>query len=305
MKFTKFLLLFLLFHIQLHGQVNQLSFYADVMANASLAQHRIYAEEQFSTILSQELQKEGMDLTFLDQIKGISNLSLEKYNAKLLTWQYKIDEVTYRHFGMIIDSQKRITHLFDQSNKNGDQSYEILNHNDWHGAYYYDMMFDSTGQYYILFGFNGAKTDYYEKLADVLYQDENKSWKFGKEIFLQKEDESRPDIKTRISVQYSPSSVVTCRYDKDSQLIIHDYTITAANDFDGKLIGKVPDGTYVAYERKNELWKMIEKLENTKIEEMKPDFKAKRDVDSPDILGRSNTKTTPGKKRNQVKKQSD
>ena len=298
MKFVKFILLILLGTVQMIGQVNQLSFYADVMANASLPEHRIFAGEKFSTLLSEELQKEGFVLTSLDEIKGISNLNLEKYNAKLLTWQYKFDEVTYRHFGVIIDSKKKITYLNDQSKENGDQSYEMLTNNDWYGAYYYDLLFDSVGQHYILFGFNGAKGDHYEKLADVIGQDENGAWKFGKEIFLQKEDESRPDIKTRISVQYSPSSVVTCRYDKDNNMIIHDYTISAANDFDGKFIGKVPDGTYVAYERKNDLWKMIEKLENTKVEEMKPDYNTKRDVNRPDILGRNNTKTTPKKKRN-------
>lgn len=298
MKFFKFIFLGILWFHNLNGQVNPLSFYADVMANANLVQHRIYAEEQFSNLLKDKIKKDEDGFRFLDEVKGISNINLQANNARIVTWQYKMSENSYRHFGIIIDKDKRIINLEDQSQVNGDRHYEVLNTNEWHGAYYYDHLYDSTGQYYILFGFNGVNEGTLEKIADVLYMDANGTWKFGKEIFFQKEDNNRPDIKTRISIQYSPSSVATMRFDKETNMIIHDFTVASANDFDGKFIGKVPDGTYVAYEKKDNYWKLIEKLENTPLRDMNPDYNKKRDPERPDILGRSPSNSAPRKKRN-------
>ena len=299
MKFVLCFLLFVISFAEVNCQINQLSFYADVMANANLSQHRVYAENQFRTLLTEEIQKQGVNVSFIDQINGISVIKLDFFKSRLLTWQYKKDDNTYVHNGIVISEDKKITNLTDQSLEQGDRSYDILTPDEWHGAYYYDALYDSVAQCYILFGFNGTKGDQYEKLADIISKDEKGNWIFGKEVFLLKEDENRPDIKTRIAVAYSPTSVVSLRYDKDTKMIIHDYTIAAANDFDGKWIGKVPDGTYVGYEKKGKYWKIIEKLENTPVEEIKPDYNTKRDASKPDIFGRSTSKPPARKKRNQ------
>ena len=100
-------------------------------------------------------------------------------------------------------------------------------------------------------------------MVDVLYKNSENKWVFGKELFIVKEDQVRPDIKSRIVVQYNPLAIVAFKYDVDKDMLIHDYTVATTNDFDGNFIGKVPDGSYVGYERKGSMWKRIEKLENT------------------------------------------
>lgn len=281
-----FFYILLLVSINSFGQVNELDFYADAMVNMNLQEHRVFAQEKFAKILKDKIASNKYDLSFIDELKGISTQKLTKFNARMITWQNKGDDQSFNHFGMIVSDDGVIIELNDASRRLGESEYEILDAKDWYGAYYYDVMYDSIGNHYLLFGFNGVNGSQYEKIIDVLHKSSQGDWIFGKELFVIKEDKIRPDIKSRITVQYSPISVVVLKYDAATDMLIHDYTVGTTNDFDGNFIGKVPDGTYVGYTRNGELWKQIEKLENTPIEETRPDYNAKRDTNRPDILGR-------------------
>jgi hypothetical protein len=281
-----FLSFLLLVSVNIYGQVDEVAFYADAMVNANDKQHRSYAQEKFAQLLTEKIAKNPQNLNFIDELKGISVLRLEEFKSRMITWQNKNEDNSFNHYGMVVNDLGEMTHLKDHSKKLGESEYELLNPAEWYGAYYYDFTFDTKGNHYLLFGFNGVNGTQYEKIVDVLYKNSENKWVFGKEMFLIKEDEIRPDIKSRITVQYSPLSVVAFKYDMDTDMLIHDYTVETTNDFDGNFIGKVPDGTYVGYERKGLLWKRIDKLENTFVEEIKPDYNTKRDTSKPDILGR-------------------
>ncbi len=277
---------FIFLSITSYSQENELNFFADAMINTASKLNRDFAQNRFSQLLVEKINTNKSDLTFLDSLRGLSILKLKEYKVRLITWQNKNDDLSFNHFGIIVKENGEIKRLKDSSVKLGEADYEILTPESWYGAYYYEAKFDTLSNHYLLFGFNGKNGDQYEKLIDVLTVNEKGDFVFGKEIFLIKEDTNRPDIKTRINVQYSPSSVIACRHDTDSDMLIHDYTANVTADFDGKNLGKIPDGTYVGYERKGNLWKKIDQLQNTAIQEIKPDYNTKRDNSKPDILGR-------------------
>jgi hypothetical protein len=172
----------------------------------------------------------------------------------------------------------------------GDMSYETNQSSKWYGAYYYDMVYEPSEDHYLLFGFNGTASDEYYKFVDVLSFDAAGEPVFGKEIFVMKEDTLRPDIKTRVSVPYAKTAVIACRYDSTHNMIIHDFTSESVTAIDGINMGKLPDGSYVAYEKSGKYWKKIDRLANLEVEEKKPDYNKKRDPNAPDLFGRRKKK---------------
>jgi hypothetical protein len=264
------------------SQKDDLAFYADVMANASLTKHRVTAEQKFNALLLEFIQqdptmKEKLNLEWISEKYGS--------NFRVLTWQIKDEGDFFLHHGLI-QIGSRIIPLKDKSRQMGESDYETLSADEWYGGYYYDMIHDSLDQHYLLFGFNGTSNSDFIKFVDVLTFDKSGTPVFGKEIFLMKDDSIKADIKSRVSVPYAKNAVIACRYDSDSQMIIHDHAAEAVSSYEGINLGRLPDGSYVAYEKKGKLWRRIDQLPNTIVEEKKPDYNKIRDRTKPDLLGR-------------------
>jgi hypothetical protein len=263
-----------------------LFFYADAMVNAQDVNNRSFAQSKFSNLVYEKLSSDK-DFKFnITNFPWISQKMPADSTFRLITWQVKNTEESYSHYGLLqLKGNAPIT-LIDQSKELGKSEYEQLDKENWYGALYYDMRYIPEGNYYLLFGFNGSVGEEYTKLVDVLTFNKDQQPVFGKEVFVIDSTGSRPDIKTRISVGYSPSTVVACRLTENGETIIHDYTTPEITGYDGSKIGKVPDGTYVAYYKQGAKWIRIDKLENTAQPLKSPDYNSKRDNSKSNIFGK-------------------
>lgn len=279
--------IFLLSSSVLKGQTDpgsELFFYADAMVNASDAGNREHAGNEFSEKFEKWISQPGTFTQSLDNIKWISTKSPIDKSFRLITWQVKGVNDKFLHKGLIQKKDGTIIQLQDEMPKDMDAQYEVADADNWYGALYYGI--EKVDDYYLLFGFNGGSGREYTKLVDVLWFDKNGQPKFGKEVFRFDTNNPRPDMKSRILVGYTPTASVSCRYDEESKMIMHDYTVDRLLGMEGNQSGKIPDGTYVAYQLENHIWQRIEKLENTQVELKSPDYNSKRDNSRSDILGR-------------------
>ncbi len=261
-----------------------LFFYADAMVNASDAANRERAGAAFSEKFETWINQSGSFTQSLDDIKWISVKAPADKSFRLITWQVKGKMDKFDHRGLIQKKDGTIIKLADQMPKDMDAQYEVAEADNWYGAVYYGM--EKVDDYYLLFGFNGGNGKEYTKMVDVLWFDNQGQPKFGKEIFRFDTNNPRPDMKSRILVGYTPTANVSCRYDEESKMIMHDYTVDRLLGLQGNESGKIPDGTYVAYKYENSIWQRIDKLENTQVDLKSPDYNTKRDNSKSDILGR-------------------
>lgn len=264
---------------------DQLHFYADVMVNASDASNREYAGNKFGELFSDWVSD---DAHFSDDLKDLPWVSV-KYDAaqsfRIITWQIKGRSDHFIHEGYVQRKGMKPEKLVAAIVPDADSQYEVLDAGNWLGALYYGI--EKVGDVYLLFGFHGGDGKEYTKLVDVLTFDNQGKAIFGKEIFRYDQNNTRPDLHSRIFVQYTPTASVSCQYDVDSKMIIHDYTSEKLLGLQGTAVGKVPDGTYVAFKFEDGLWQRIDKLENTPVDLKSPDYNKKRDKTQPDLFGRS------------------
>ena len=160
-----------------------------------------------------------------------------------------------------------------------------LREGEWFGAMYYqihDFSFSDDVQLYLVFGANLYKGFERRKIVEPIYF-ENGKINFGFPIFKM---ENKPKLLPHYIIQYSRDSAPTLRYDEELNLIIFDHLMPAPSLYDRQLMTMVPDGTYEAFELKNNIWHHIPKLPIEKLAEP-PNIKRKRD-NSRDIIGREN-----------------
>lgn len=283
---SKALLLITFICTSLLSAQETLYFYADAMVNTQDPANRTIAQSKFASSLVKSLNEDADFKYDMSNLPWISQKMPVDSSFRLITWQVKQKDESFAHYGLVQAKGSPTILLKDQSKELGISEYEELRKDNWFGALYYDMKYVPQGNYYLLFGFNGTSGEEYKKLVDVLSFDINNEPIFGKEIFVIDSTGTRPDIKTRISVGYSPTTVVACRLTENGETIMHDYTTPEITGFDGSKIGKVPDGTYVAYYKEGAKWIRIDKLENTAQTLKNPDYNSKRDNSKSNIFGK-------------------
>jgi hypothetical protein len=264
---------------------HDIAFYCDAMANSFEANHRKLAGEKFNQLFSEELAKPNSFTSKFKQLKWISVKEDSAHTFKLFSWQLKGDNGESKSFGYIQMADGSMHKLIDNTNPSVDSEYETYNPTTWLGALYYNIKETSYKgkKAYLLFGYREQGKNQKIKIIDVLTF-ENKLPQFGAEIF-KTADGDRPDIKTRIIVDYSSFGTVNLNYNEAESLIIHDFVVSRLGiDPEGKP-AKVPDGTYVAYEWDGNYWKKIDQLAHLHMDKNDIFFKPKAEDVKRDILG--------------------
>jgi hypothetical protein len=196
--------------------LDEISFYADVMVNASADQHRSRANENLSKAMDSLLTLPASYNIRLDSIRWLSVLHGDDF--RIVTWQWKVNNDEYKYGGFIQWPDKLITLKDSRPFLNG-SSYNTYTANAWYGALYYQIIpFDREGKkYYILLGFNAENSQFNTKVADVLDLTA-KDIKFGVPVFIGNEEPM-----TRILVSYADVSTVHIRM---TRILVESFMIT-------------------------------------------------------------------------------
>ena len=233
---------------------DELVFYADVMSNASEGKNRLYAEGKFEELFISKLKEKNSFQETFDQLKWISKIEDSEHHFKIFTWFVEVDGDKYSHFGIIQKSDGTIVNLRDNYSNPYDIEYDILDGNNWIGAYYYDMKeYKNNGEtYYLLLGYDPGNGKNKRKILEVLSFDENGNPVFGKEVFKSIDPEKRTNIKSRIVIDYSKNASATLTFDDQLNIIMFENIISVMTPEEGPTL--LPDGSYKAYKQEGDYW---------------------------------------------------
>lgn len=262
--------------------IKQLNFYGDVQVYAEDAAHREDAGEQFMDLLNDLCNHSDFQISDLESIKYISQLTPEDNAFTLYSWRV-VGSKNIQHHGYIALPDTLITLLQSEATLNSKDSYTP---ETWYGALYYNIVTTKIGakSYYTLFGLKESIEDDPIKLADVLRID-SRNITFGSPIFETKEG----DIASRVLLPHTQHSTATLNYNPNLELIILDHLIPRRKGLSGKMI-YYPDGSYVGFEWTGSLWKYIDKIYNQISEEAPRPSPVLGKQKNIDILGRRSSK---------------
>ncbi len=265
--------------------IEDISFYADVVANVSEPAHKVRANELLVESFEKLINKHDQ----LGEIKGISQITPPDSSFVIYSWQVQLSEEEYKYHGYIVKDNEVIT-LSDQSESMYDDfSYLIGDKDLWFGQLYYKILpFETMGEeVYLLFGFNAFNKYENIKVAEVLSFQEDGSPLFGKPLFLTDPSIIR-DAKQRIILQYSDDSRVNLNYNPGLGSIVFDHLIQREGQLVGQGATMISDGSYEGYSLNEGYWIYNEKLFDHVYEKApRPDPVLDNQKNKKDIFGKT------------------
>jgi hypothetical protein len=264
MKFSILSIILTFLTINLHAQqtrtnVDDLNFYADVIANAGNPIHKQRAHEEFAALFDRWLNSDQFSMKDLESIQWLSVKKPEDESFTLVTWQLLKEEGDNHYYGYVLKDGK--AHKLTSSDEDEDLEYDILSADDWAGVLYYNILtvYKDSKPIYILFGYDAHKTYENRKIADVLSFDDGKPV-FGSEVFKKQEKGERGVIKTRLVLDYASDSNVSLNFNPSLDMIVLDNLIPRMGRMPGQGPTMLPDGSYVGYKWDGEYFNYIDKI---------------------------------------------
>lgn len=239
--------------------LDDIKFYADVIANAGNPAHKERANKEFIKLFDAWIKSDQYNESDLESIQWLSVKKPDDNSFLVVTWQMVFDENRSDYFGYLIKDGNVIE--LKNSTFVEDLEYDVLSSTDWAGALYYNIHEVSKDNinYYILFGYNAYKNYEHRKIADVLYFD-NGQPVFGHELFKKQEPGERGVIKNRIVLDYSNDSNVSLNYNPSLGMIIFDHLIPRIGRIPGQGPTMLPDGSYVGYKWDGKYFNYVDKI---------------------------------------------
>jgi hypothetical protein len=259
--------------------LEEASFYADVMVNASADEHRARAHDNLDQAMDSLLALPSSYAIVLDSIRWLSVLHGDGF--RVVTWQWKVNADEYK-YGGFIQWPDRLVSLKDTRPFVNGSSFNTYTANAWYGALYYQIIpFQREGKdYYMLLGFNGENSQINTKVADVLDLT-TKDIKFGVPVFV-----GQDEPMTRILVSYADVSTVHIRYDKDLGGIIYDHVENLLGVGENGESMPVADGSLEGWILQKGDWTYQEKVFDIKMDTPPMTDERKEKKEDKDILGR-------------------
>ena len=254
-----FLLSSLFLSAQETTPLDDLKFYADVIANAGNPLHKERAHNQFAKLFDSWINSDAFNAEDLESIQWLSVKQPEDESFTIVTWQLEIDENDSRYYGYLLKDES----IFQLQNTSflDDLEYDVLSDKEWPGALYYNIhtVEKAGAKLYILFGYNAYKNYEHRKIADVLTFDSGQPV-FGNEIFKKQDPGERGVIKNRLVLDYSSDSNASLNYNPKLGMIVFDHLIPRMGRVSGQGPTMLPDGSYVGYKWDGEYFNYIDKI---------------------------------------------
>ena len=248
------------------SKLDDLKFYADIIANAGNPIHKERANKEFSVLFDEWMNSDSFNIDDLEGIQWVSVKKPEDNSFILITWQLELSENDNRYFGYIVKDKK--IHKLINTKFVDDLEYDILSPESWAGVLYYNIhtVTKNEKKHYILFGYNAYKNYEHRKLVDVLTF-ESGNPVFGSEMFKKQDPGERGVIKNRLILDYSSDANVTLNYNPGLDMIVYDHLIPRIGRIPGQGPTMLPDGSYVGYQWDGEYFNYIDKIYHQTLEE--------------------------------------
>ena len=180
---------------------------------------RLLWNEDFMNLLESILQEPNSFHFAWNSVTNFSVLESPDRLFKIFTWHVEKDNYIIENYGFLQvynENRKKyvIYPLYDQRNTIDYPNEAIVDHNQWYGAVYYNLipLPIKNGTYYTLLGWNGNNLFTNQKVIEILHFDKDFTPIFGAKVFKNYPKKSV----ARIIFEYNKNSSLSLKYDKQS-----------------------------------------------------------------------------------------
>lgn len=174
------------------------------------------ANEAFISLFTDALSLNNSFRYPFDSLKLIKILVSPDQKFRIITWMIAKENGTYEYFGFVQSYSRRksdyeVYPLTDMSEGMESPETKVLDHKNWYGAVYYDLILtrDGASRYYTLLGWDGNNPMIRRKIIEVVTLRSNGMPRFGQSLFKYRQ----PQLK-RVFFEYSSLTTMNLRYEK-------------------------------------------------------------------------------------------
>lgn len=219
------------------------------------------SRDSINTLILKNIENKfnNADFSEFKDIKNLSFLISDDKKVDIITWPVYYSDFTYKYYGFVRYNEPDfgryiVEKLTDKSESIVNPERQILNTDNWYGAFYYKMIYKKykKNKIYVLLGWDGNNDLTNRKIVDVFYIDENNEAAFGKEIF-----NSEDGIKKRLIFEYKEGISMNLSYDKKNEMIVWDHLSPSKPELKGHFEYYGPDLTFDGLLFEKGIWKYI------------------------------------------------
>ena len=188
-------------------------------------------------------------------LKYIGDIRSEDDKLRIITWNLPYYDGTHQYFGFIQYKKNRwktlTFELTDRSEQIKNPEYEILSHQNWYGALYYQIIVNNhrRDEYYILLGSDLNDLFSKKKLIEIVQFDSNDQPVFGAFKFKNREKNV-----ARVIFEYNAQANMGLTYDEKKEMIVYDHLSPFRPSLKGKYQFYGPDFSYDGLKFEDGIW---------------------------------------------------
>jgi hypothetical protein len=226
------------------NEVDQLAFYADVMVNASSAEHRIHANEVFKIELESALNKDNSFDNSFEDVPWIFVRYAPSKDFRFISWQVEESKDQFKYYSYFQLESGELVKWAD--NIEDIETRETYTSTNGYSSIIHQVI--PSDDYYLLASYRQRRDGIAQKICEVLTI-ENGNPSFGKSLFYENDDVPDGRGKKRVIMNYSPvaGASMNININDDEKLIVFDHIISVPGKTAQEGMIQVPDGSYEAY----------------------------------------------------------
>jgi hypothetical protein len=190
-------------------------------------------------------------------LKNVGIISSDDDKLRIITWNIPFKDRTHQYFGFIQYKKNRRSYQFyglhDQSEEIKMPELAILNHKNWYGALYYQIITNKYrgDTYYTLLGADLNNLLTKKKIIEILHFNNQGLPVFGKQVF---KNNTMP-VK-RVIFEFSAQTHMTLTYDEAKEMIVFDHLSPSRPSLKGQYEFYGPDFSYDGFKFENGIWNL-------------------------------------------------
>lgn len=216
---------------------------------------------EFKELLENALEeKNAFDYPF-NSLKTVGKIYSQDKLVRVFSWNVQYEDLSNDYFSFIMKKDERrdrvhVVELKRQKQPLQALTRETLDHENWYGALYYDIIDVEKGNrtYYTILGYDANNQRSTIKLLDVLYFT-GKFPKFGYPLF-----ETESGYQNRVIFEHSAKATMSLKYDPERGKIIFDHLSPETPNLKEFKEYYVPDMSYDAYLFEKNKWRLQEDI---------------------------------------------
>ena len=223
-----------------------------VLSDAAKDSLNMAIVDKFGSILTDPL---AFEYPF-DSLHRIGKIYSPDQKFRLITWNVQASDGKNACYGFIQYRGKRnkpclVCLLNDRSDEIINPETAVLDHDNWYGALYYDILLNrSKGRkLYTLIGYHPHDRYSGRKVIDVLSFGRELHASFGEPVFQTEEG-----ILHRLIYEFAPDIVMRLRYEPVRKMIILDHLSPIKTALEGNYHFYAPDGSYDGFRFRKGMW---------------------------------------------------